>query len=353
VSLVIYRRHAEGCTFVGTPNLKSCECALWLVGMLFGKKYRKSAKTRNFKAAEKIRHRLEEGEQPQEQSITIKDAFDQFISDCEGRNLHASTLGKYRLMATRLHDFARDNRLKVLSDLTIEQVDAFRKTWTASPRTLSKAIERLRAFFNFAIARDWIEKNPARALKAPEIRPNPTLPFSDSEVKKIIDKSDFRSAVFFRVLLHSGLRIIDAAQLRPEKIIDGRIFLYQQKTGVPVMCPIPPDLIHDLEKLTLVGGYYFAVESDNPKNIAEYYRRKLAKAAGKSGIKKANPHRWRDTFSVRLLERGVSLETVSILLGHTDIRVTQRHYAPWVPSRQRELEAAVAKTWTTKLVRVK
>jgi integrase/recombinase XerD len=32
---------------------------------------------------------------------------------------------------------------------------------------------------------------------------------------------------------------------------------------------------------------------------------------------------------------------VSILLGHTSIKTTEKHYAPWVRSRQVALEAAV------------
>jgi integrase/recombinase XerD len=34
-----------------------------------------------------------------------------------------------------------------------------------------------------------------------------------------------------------------------------------------------------------------------------------------------------------------------MLLGHASIVVTQKHYAPWIRSRQEELEAAVKKSW--------
>ena len=51
-----------------------------------------------------------------------------------------------------------------------------------------------------------------------------------------------------------------------------------------------------------------------------------------------------NTFAVSLLQSGVSLETVSILLGHKNISVTQKHYAPWVKSLQDALEAAVKGT---------
>ena len=57
-------------------------------------------------------------------------------------------------------------------------------------------------------------------------------------------------------------------------------------------------------------------------------------------------HRFRDTFATELLLSGVPLERVSILLGHSSIRITERHYSPWVRSRQEQLERDVRGTWT-------
>jgi len=49
-----------------------------------------------------------------------------------------------------------------------------------------------------------------------------------------------------------------------------------------------------------------------------------------------------DTFSVRMLEHGVTLDQVSLLLGHSSMRTPQKYYAPWVRSRQQLLDEAVA-----------
>ena len=56
-------------------------------------------------------------------------------------------------------------------------------------------------------------------------------------------------------------------------------------------------------------------------------------------------HRFRDTFAVELLLAGVPLERVSILLGHTSVKVTERHYSPWIRERQEQAEADVRRTW--------
>ena len=48
---------------------------------------------------------------------------------------------------------------------------------------------------------------------------------------------------------------------------------------------------------------------------------------------------------MELLLAGVPIERVLILLGHQSVRVTEKHYNPWVRSRQEQLEADVERTW--------
>jgi hypothetical protein len=39
------------------------------------------------------------------------------------------------------------------------------------------------------------------------------------------------------------------------------------------------------------------------------------------------------------------MDRVSALLGHSSIRVTEKHSSPWVRARQEELEADARRTW--------
>jgi integrase/recombinase XerD len=50
--------------------------------------------------------------------------------------------------------------------------------------------------------------------------------------------------------------------------------------------------------------------------------------------------------SVSHVGKGVSLESVSKLLGHSAIKITERHYAPCVKARQEQLEAELRRIWS-------
>ena len=64
-----------------------------------------------------------------------------------------------------------------------------------------------------------------------------------------------------------------------------------------------------------------------------------------ASVPDGHAHRFRDTFAVELLLAGVPLERVSVLLGHQSVKVTEKHYTPWVKARQEQLESDVRRTW--------
>lgn len=363
--LKLYRRHLKACEHKAEGRqFDRCRCPIWLQGTWAGETIRKSLDVDTWGRAEELKRDIESGKK-EEKVISVEFAIDAFVADGIARNLNSNTISKYKLLSVRLKDYVKDHGIEDIRLFTNAHAIAFRGTWKGAPRTQGKTLERLRSYFGFCIQNDWISKNPAKGIKAPTVKPTPTLPFTNTEVTNILKKADFRSQVFFRTLLYSGLRITDAAQLRPERIENGKLFLYTQKTGTAVRVPLPPDLLMDLGKLNLVGGFYFVVESDVPASVAEYYRVRLLRAAEAAGLKEKtkrrkkgeppvkrapntiHPHRFRDSFACNLLLKGVSLEDVSILLGHSSIRVTEKSYAPWIRARQRQLEESVTRTWPT------
>ena len=294
---------------------------------------------------------------PKTALMSVEDAVSRFLEDAEARHLAEATIGKQKVLLARLQAFAHEIGIKYVSQLTAESMAKFRSRWTDSPISAAKKLERLRSFFRFCVGMKWIEDNPAAALKPPKFQQKPTLPFTAEEFERILaavesypTKNSFghdnraRLRAFVLVLRYSGLRIRDAVCLRRDRIKDGKLMVYTQKTGQAVYVPLPPVVVESFEK-SGNGDLLFWSGYGNPKSAVADWQRSLRRLFVLAGVEKGHAHRCRDTFAVSLLEKGVPLETVAVLLGNT-IKIAEKHYAPWVRSRQIALEDAVRRSWS-------
>lgn len=93
------------------------------------------------------------------------------------------------------------------------------------------------------------------------------------------------------------------------------------------------------------GPYFFWTGNGLPKTAVADWQRTLRKLFDLAEVKNGHAHRFRDTFAVELLLSGVPIDQVAVLLGHSSVKVTEKHYSPWVKARQNQLEAAVRKAW--------
>ena len=134
--------------------------------------------------------------------------------------------------------------------------------------------------------------------------------------------------------------------MRRDRIADGKLLVRRAKTKTVVHLPLPKIVLEALDVLPVQSGDYFFWSGNGLiKSSVADWQRTLRKLFSIAGIKEAHAHRFRDSFSVELLSRGVSIEIVSVLLGHSSIRITEKHYSPWVKTRQDALEEAVKEMW--------
>jgi integrase len=222
-------------------------------------------------------------------------------------------------------------------------------------------------------------QNPALLLGKIKVVQKPTGYFEPQQYSAVIDATycyrdtrfeqgdriqvgGARIRTLTELMRWTGLRIRDAVTLERIRLsqdpLDGteRIMLYQAKTGEPVYCPIPPHLAEMLRSVPpgpLPNPKYFFWSGNGlPKsavaNWQRSYRRLFAIADLRESDgqpKRCHPHIFRDTFAVESLVAGMRVEEVSMLLGHRSVRVTEKHYLPWVRARQTTLTASAKMAW--------
>jgi integrase/recombinase XerD len=233
-------------------------------------------------------------------------------------------------------------------------VDAYPSTTTRN-----KVQERLRAFLKYCYDARLIDRVPK--LSAIKIDKSPTLPLTDEQYAKLLAviPTEFgshkatRVHVIVRFMRHTGLSIMDAVTFeRSELIKHGSLYKVttsRQKTGTHVSVPIPPDVAAEViaaMKLNANERYIFwNTGVGTAQTAVTHWQHDLRQAFRAAGMPSGHPHQLRDTFAVGLLEKGIPLEEVSKLLGHTSIKTTEKHYAPWVKKRQKRLDELVTATW--------
>jgi len=349
--VTIYRRHQAACKFTSRKK-RGCRCPIWAEGTVHGQKVRRSLDLSNWEAAVRLTREWEI--HAPENTVRVSEATERFVADAKVR-LRASSVLKYEQSVKALKEVLGD---KTLREVKVDDIRALREAWKISPITMQKRLEMVKAFFKFCIASGWLDSSPAESVKAPTVKQKPTLPFTDEEIDAIFEALDRKYLethpfsneltkrkirAFILVMLYSGVRISDAVFLKRERIKDGKLFLYTHKTNVPVWVPLPDEALKALAECG-TGELYFSTGRGKVKTWTTEWEERLKKVFVIAGLPDAHSHMLRDTFSVRLLSRGVPMETVATLLGNT-VKVVERHYSPWVKARQDGLEESVRKMW--------
>jgi integrase len=119
-----------------------------------------------------------------------------------------------------------------------------------------------------------------------------------------------------------------------EPLTGSRLFLHTAKTGVPVYIPLPAFVVEALNACPRKSDrYWFWTGVGSKDTLAGNWRRTFRRLCEIANVKGGHPHRFRDTLAVEMLLKGIPMDRVSVLLGHSSVKITERHYAPWVQAR--------------------
>ncbi len=263
------------------------------------------------------------------------------------------TLRKYKFTVDRFGRFLQTRQHENLSLLDPHEVAAYlserghdehpTRRRRIGPGGLRADMRNLRVILNYACRQGYLRINPVVLPGENKTSSPPTLPFTQEEVQRLLEDPLVRRRPELRALLliflHTGLRISDVIhfQRRALDLVADALVVQTQKRGRTVSIPLHPALRLGLEEhlafLTPVqqaSKLLFPTRSGHPMTSLDAYFRRLFQRAGVEG---GHPHRFRDTFAVRMLEKGASLYDVAKLLGIT-VAVAERHYSPYVRELQ-------------------
>ena len=138
-----------------------------------------------------------------------------------------------------------------------------------------------------------------------------------------------RNLAIMLVMLNMGLRVSEVSNLKPGNInlTEGKLRVVNGKGGVDRDLVIPngytTDVLIKWKKIKPKGQYFFSTLKGgkvSPRHIHLFVKRYSRKA----GIdKNVSPHILRHTFATEFYRQTKDLETLRMILGHSNIITTQ------------------------------
>lgn len=208
---------------------------------------------------------------------------------------------------------------------------------------IRRAITILKAIINYAVVNDYAENNYLVTYSIKTKVKSKPIEFLSVEQLRIIKQTKFESMALnytrdcFLFQCYTGLAHVDLGKFSMQNITSDAhgqkwIIVHREKTTSKSTIPLLPEageIINKYEDLTHRVDTKIQNKGVLPVYVNQVYNR-LLKQIGlicNLPIDVMKSHVARKTFAMTILNSGVSLESVSKMLGHTKLEITQKHYA--------------------------
>jgi site-specific recombinase XerD len=265
---------------------------------------------------------------------TLKNLLPKFIEDLQHKGRSPSTILAYRADLQQLIDMLQ-KKSKVLPDQILQaDVENFRDTLLSqkyTPKSVSRKLNAVKTFFRWMVSGKHISSDPSKNVSHPKIEVSLPKFLSQMEYRALRDivRDDIRIAAIVEIILQTGLRISEVANLKLENVKDNKIFIEayatQPSREVPLNKPAKEALEAYLKERPKTDSPYIYVSKNGKPLAVRNIRAAIDRYFQKAEIPDYSVNDIRTTFIIENLKAGVDLVMISQLVGHKRLSTTERY----------------------------
>lgn len=259
-------------------------------------------------------------------------------------------------VATNLYTARRFLATVRLPVLRLRRADVARylaalRTAGIAGTTQARVLTTLRAFFAALVEAELIARSPTDGLVVAPSEPRSPLVLTEAAVAKLLAATEvrprsgvspallLRDRALLELLYGLGLRSSEAraALVTDLNVADGTLIVRAAKRGQWRTLPLPPAALAQLRryleearpKLVRRGQdqeHLIVSKAGTPLRTRTDVHRIVAKLARRADVV-CHPHALRRALATHLVASNVNVRAVQILLGHSDLGVTERYVA--------------------------
>ena len=278
-----------------------------------------------------------------------------FADTLRAKNRSAQTIESYRLTLATFDRFLGDNGYPCdTPSITRQAVQAFitDQLGKHSAGTANTRYAGLRAFFNFAMAEEIIEKTPMRGMQAPTTPTEPVPVLSIDDLRRLLDAcsgksfADRRDTAILRLLIDTGMRRAEIMGLYVEDLMldqhlvrirhenakgkKARIVPFGAKAGQALQRYLRLRRTHRYAAVpNLWVSQMGTMEAPALNNL-------LVERTRAAGLPHVHPHQFRHTAAHMNLRSGMGESALQRIMGWSSPEMVSRYGAAAADERARD-----------------
>ena len=251
-----------------------------------------------------------------------------------------NTLQSYKRDLVQFENYLKENDIKYnkATEQDIKNYIDFLTQNGKKPRTISRTIASIRAFYVYEMKMNKVKENPTEHIQSPKIEKKAPCVLSENEISALLqqpnsDLKGLRDKAMLEFAYASGMRVSEIIALNIEDVIFEEGIVVCKNRNKKRMIPLGKMCLNALKDY-VDNARGILIKTDKEKalfvningkrltrqgfwKIIKYYQEQA------NITKDITPHTLRHSFATHLLQNGADLKSIQMMLGHSDISSTQ------------------------------
>lgn len=284
-------------------------------------------------------------------TITFYQGCNLYLDNCRARNLREGTIRHYKQSYTQFYKyFNADMPIGELDKVAFDNYVIYLRETIKNDVSINSYLRDLITTLHFLMDGGYVERYKMQSIKVDK---TPVETYTEEELEKLCRKPDmkkcsfaeYQSWVMTNFLLATGVRqrSLNNIKIKDLDLENAIVTLTVTKNRKTLIIPIEPHL-----RVILIEYLrYRQHKTDDEYLFTNIYGQQLTKSTGyhrlyeynkARGVETTGLHRYRHTFAKQWILSGGNVVTLSKLLGHSSLEITQNYVNLLVSDMAKEVE---------------
>lgn len=271
--------------------------------------------------------------------MTFEEGCKEYLDNCRARNLRDGTIRHYTDTITQLYKYI--DREMFIEEITMDVYDQFiralRSNEAMNDMTLYTYGRDLKTLLYYFMRQEYM---PSFKIQLAKSDKQPIETYTDEELRKMLKKPnlkqctfhEYKSWVIVNFLLSTGIRQNSLVNIKIKDIdFDNEVvYVNMTKNRKPLIVPLNNDILKILNEYLRYRHH----ESKEEYLFCNIFGKQLKRSTvyhglcqynRSRGVETTGMHRFRHTFAKKWVTMGGNVVTLSKVLGHSSIAITENY----------------------------